>query len=504
MLIIFFHVLKIGSLPLGLYVDETSIGYNAALIAETGKDEFGASYPTYFRAFGEFKNPIYIYLTAAIFKLSGVSEFGLRFTSFVFYLLALGFFVLFANKLWPAQRKIIVFATVAFGFLPQYFVLSRISFEVISQLSWLAASFYLIWLCFEGQLSAKQRWLVAGLCGLALGSSIYTYSTARVLSFLCCVSFGLIYLNKTNFKYLAFIGAVVLLCLIPYVLFSIEHPSAMTGRFYLLSYLDNAIPWYAKVFKFIRYYFEHWSPRFLIFQGDQNPRHASGYGGMVFVVVWALAIVGIGYLLKSGRWKQRFNLLLLVNMAFAPFAAALTEESVPHALRALPLGFYIVLMACFGLQALHGISDKNAGRGLQQLVWGLLLFEVAAYLFMYFVFFPERSIRGSQSYDTKASLQAAYDYNPKRILFYPEPGGSYANLKFYNLLVNKQKEIPLIITKNPRPQAGDCLIYYHWYEGRMQRFSDVKYQKTDRYQPNWLAKDFGVKGNELISRLRCY
>src|SRR5712691_7014884 len=59
--------------PAGFFVDESSIAYNAYTISQSGQDEFGNSWPLYFRAFGDYKNPVYIYLLAALFKLTGPS-----------------------------------------------------------------------------------------------------------------------------------------------------------------------------------------------------------------------------------------------------------------------------------------------------------------------------------------------------------------------------------------------------------------------------------------------
>lgn len=72
-IISFFHVWKISEIPKGFYVDELSIGYNALLIADTGRDEHKQFLPIFFKAFGEYKNPLYIYTLALIYKLFGVS-----------------------------------------------------------------------------------------------------------------------------------------------------------------------------------------------------------------------------------------------------------------------------------------------------------------------------------------------------------------------------------------------------------------------------------------------
>src|SRR5437588_5854254 len=62
-----------GKIPPGSFIDESSVGYNAYLIAQTGHDEIGVAWPLYFRAFGEYKNPIYIYLLAALYRFTGPS-----------------------------------------------------------------------------------------------------------------------------------------------------------------------------------------------------------------------------------------------------------------------------------------------------------------------------------------------------------------------------------------------------------------------------------------------
>ena len=59
--------------PAGFYIDESSIAYNAHLIAQTGHDEHGEFWPLYFRAFGDYKNPVYIYLLAGVFRVTGPS-----------------------------------------------------------------------------------------------------------------------------------------------------------------------------------------------------------------------------------------------------------------------------------------------------------------------------------------------------------------------------------------------------------------------------------------------
>ena len=50
MVVVYFY--DVPKNPVGFFVDEASIAYNAHTIAQTGADEHGYRFPLYFRAFG--------------------------------------------------------------------------------------------------------------------------------------------------------------------------------------------------------------------------------------------------------------------------------------------------------------------------------------------------------------------------------------------------------------------------------------------------------------------
>ena len=62
--------------PPGFFCDETSIGYNAYSVLMTGKDEHGIFLPVFFKAFGDYKNPVYVYLATIPIKLFGLSVYS--------------------------------------------------------------------------------------------------------------------------------------------------------------------------------------------------------------------------------------------------------------------------------------------------------------------------------------------------------------------------------------------------------------------------------------------
>ena len=69
----FLRFSALDRVPPSLNWDETAIAYNAYSILQTGKDEWGKSWPLLgFESFGEYKLPVFIYAT-----IPGVGLFGL-------------------------------------------------------------------------------------------------------------------------------------------------------------------------------------------------------------------------------------------------------------------------------------------------------------------------------------------------------------------------------------------------------------------------------------------
>ena len=80
---IFLRFYRLGDVPSSLNWDEVSWGYNAYSITQTGKDEHGASFPLSFQAFGDYKQPVYVYLAAVSVKLFDLNPFSVRLPSAV-------------------------------------------------------------------------------------------------------------------------------------------------------------------------------------------------------------------------------------------------------------------------------------------------------------------------------------------------------------------------------------------------------------------------------------
>src|SRR3990167_4567725 len=67
--------------PPALNWDEAAIGWNAKTIWKMRLEEFGSRFPVSFRSFGDYKAPLYIYLTSPVVGLFGSSEISVRLVS---------------------------------------------------------------------------------------------------------------------------------------------------------------------------------------------------------------------------------------------------------------------------------------------------------------------------------------------------------------------------------------------------------------------------------------
>ena len=492
-LLVTIHVLKLDKIPAGLFLDESSIGYNAITIMNTGRDEHGVRYPIYFESVGDYKNPIFIYSVAVVFKLFGVSEFTLRFTSVIFYFAALIITIVLVRRMFEQSKAVLTYMLISFGFLPLLFTISRLSFEVITQLTWVAATNLCIWLTFHEADNDRFAFLKSLGCGFVIGTSIYTYSTARLLSFLALFFLWMIYLRRENIKKLTTITSAFLISLIPFFYFTFRQTSDISSRFLELSYMDDPIGVIEKLALFIRNLGIYWSPDFLIFHGDPNLRHSTGHGGIIYVTTLLLFIVGLANIIITKK-LNRFNIFLFINLLLSPVAAALTSEGTPHALRSMLMGYYILLFSCFGLESIDKLKGQHTRKFAFAFVLVCLLAESASYQLDYFLAYPARSVETMGSLDFKTSLETAIAQNPEEIIFVNEPRVTYANLQFYGYLVENPTEIPMICNDTPKPKPGVCILYNRRNESLLEQsaypFIEFKSQQG--------------KALDGVMKVRCY
>src|SRR3989344_9564650 len=83
--------------------DEVSHGFNAYSILLTSKDEWGNTLPIIFRAYGDFKLPVYIYASIPFVATLGLNSLSIRLPSILAGLGSIIFGYLLAKKITKRQ-----------------------------------------------------------------------------------------------------------------------------------------------------------------------------------------------------------------------------------------------------------------------------------------------------------------------------------------------------------------------------------------------------------------
>ncbi len=124
----FIRIYQISLNPPALNWDEVSHGYNAYSILKTGKDEWGIRFPLIFRAYGDYKLPLYVYLTAISEFFFGLNSLSVRLAS-VLSGVGLVFLSFLITKEITKNNHYSLFAAFLTALSPWSLFLSRIAVE---------------------------------------------------------------------------------------------------------------------------------------------------------------------------------------------------------------------------------------------------------------------------------------------------------------------------------------------------------------------------------------
>lgn len=381
-LVVVRNLVDLAASPPGLYIDEASIGYNAWTIAHYGVDEHGIHFPLFFEAFGEYKNPVYIYSLAGLLRFLPLTAAVERLPAAIFGLAVVGFLTAAAWRL--TGSRLITLATLLITALTPWLVIeSRVGFETISMVALLAAA---LW-CLAGRTPTPRQF---GLAGVFLAVAIYAYTTARLEILLLAIGLGVAWaLARTPGWWRALVpvaaGYVVL------GIYALVNPGALTGRLALISIWADGAPWNVVVDRFLTNYASYFSPGFLFFQGDANPRQNTEIGGML---PWAMAPLLIaGILVCWQRWRQPLVRFLVAALLLAPIAAALTNNGTPHALRSSVMLPLLIVLAVLGADGIRqALRDRVAlGRAVTAVLAAGLLAQGAIYTHDLYTAYPDRA-----------------------------------------------------------------------------------------------------------------
>lgn len=382
---IFLRFYKLESVPPSLSWDEASFSYNAYTIANWGKDEWGKVLPFAFKSFGEYKNPVDIYIAVPFIKVFGLNELGTRFPAALFGAVNILLVYLLGKRLFK-NEVVGLFAAFSFAISPYNIQFSRHHHELN-----IALFFYLLglWSIIGAINKDKVKGMILGFVSLAI--PLLTYNAAKIIIPLTVLGLSIIYFKYfiKHFKY-SVVAGIIVLGIFLFTFFG----GGLSGRSRLSQvafkqtdieqtylYKKTKIRRLGQIELVFKQYPLHFSSEYLLERGDKNYRHSTGVIGEYYKMDVFLMLLGLGYLgYLIIKKKSKEALLLLGVILIAPLPSSIASEA-PHAGRTMFMnGSWHILV---GLGFMFLVSQLKQ-KLVKWLVIGLLLagygFQMYGYL----------------------------------------------------------------------------------------------------------------------------
>lgn len=362
---------KISDIPVSVYWDEASIGYNAYSITRTGKDEWGERFPLHFRAFGEFKLPVYIYSVVPFVKIFGLNEFSTRLPAVLF---SLGVLLLtyFLSKKISNSNWVGLFSSFFICISPWFFIFSRTGYEATAGLM-----FYLLGILL---FIYKPNGKFILFSTVSFIVSAYSYNSFRIIIPLTLLA--LVIVESGNIRSIFkksshwIILSLILLALSIWPIYRLYVYDAGISRLQAVGALNSE--------SFLRNYISHSSLDFLLL-GDKNLRSQQSGFGQVYLPDLVLLALGLLHIVDS---KSRYKFFLVALVLIGPVPAAVTKEA-PHALRTISIAPFICMISAMGLLQLKKYLPQKYLVELGGVV--IFLFFFLHYFTNFLTVYPQQS-----------------------------------------------------------------------------------------------------------------
>jgi len=351
----FFRLWRIDSVPPGLYSDEAMNGNNALATLETG--QFKVFYPE-----NNGREGLFINIIAFSIKIFGNQAWAIRLPSVLFGILTvLGIF--FLTKILFQNERVALFTSFFLAASFWHINFSRISFRAIMAPAFLVWSLYLLWRIIKKTERQKLKpetnfmfrsSILAVFSGFIYGLGFHSYIAYRITPLLILAA-----LLAFFFKAPAYLRKKILLPIFLFLIFAfiaflplgfyfLENPQDFFGRTSQISIFESSRT-ILNLFKntFI-------TSQMFVFLGDFNWRHNYAGAPQLWLPVALLFLLGIFKSFKKLFSKiSQFlfeNLILLLWFFLLLLPVIVSNEGLPHSLRAILVAPAAMIFAGLGLE----------------------------------------------------------------------------------------------------------------------------------------------------------
>jgi len=412
------RIVGLSSYPVGFTQDEAGLGYDAYSLLLTGKDQWGKSWPLVFRSFGDFKMPLYSYLTIPAVFLLGLSEFSVRLPNAI-----MGSFAVVATYLLVSEmtkrKDFGLWSALFLAISPWHIGLSRGAFEAN------LTTFFIpfgIWAFIKGIKNPKWTTLSA----ISLGLNLFSYHSARIITPALVIILVVSYWDKLRTNLFNRYKASTLVFGLFLLAATVTMFTGGAKRGLDITILNPTDKWAAVAMKryesimggtpepvarmfsnkvlyvfttFSKNYLSYFSTSFLFSEGAAEANYGllPGRGVLYQVEIIFIIVAFISFCRKNG-----FKLmgLILLWLVIAPIPAALTKGPGYAANRAIVMLPALQILSAWGLVYLLDLFKKKYSNKISFVFTGIVVIilglSLAGFLDDYRNFLPQKSSNAMQ------------------------------------------------------------------------------------------------------------
>lgn len=377
----FIRVWNITSIPFPPNGDELAFGYYGWSLLHFQTDEYGTFLPFNFPSIGDYKYPGLAYFNIIPAAIFGLSELTARFWSVVSGIVLIGLMYFLVLTLF--ENKLIALSSAWLtALLPWDIIVSRLGYENHPALTLATAGLLCIFLFNKNKL--KTKWLFL-LSIILLTLSTFFYAAERLfVPLIVLVILILSLVKNTSFSYLkkpallsvSVIVLIVLISLIPWQNRGRAQQEAWKGldpkqenRLQEL-YIEAGTspiripavvthifhnPVRVSIEDFLYRYSNHFSPKFLFFEGEAATEKIPDMGVLPLILIFFLPFGLITILTYQNKYPSIF---ILIWLFIAPIPSALTVGE-PHINRASLMIPPLVIISAFGFWKFLNLFSKK-------------------------------------------------------------------------------------------------------------------------------------------------
>ena len=463
------RVVALDKYPVGFTPDEASFGYDAYSILKTGKDQWGNAFPLVLKSFGDYKAPIYAYLTIPSVFIFGLTKFAVRLPNALIGTLAVYVLYLLSNKLFSDKKYGILIAFLL-TISPWHIMMSRGAFEANLITLFLPLGIYLF-------LVEKYY-----LSMTVFGVNMFTYHSAKLITPLIIILLLVFFknnLSKKILKPLLVFGLFVILTIYTFNLGagarvaerSITSGALEDGAKAKIVLIQNGMnPTLAKLLhnkyqvvisRFINNYLQYFSPSFLILDGPAETTYGmvKGFGVLSYIEIFGLFFLIINF--KKFKDKKIIYFLILW-LLISPLPASLSTGVGYAANRAISMIPVLQILAGLGIYKLIE-SNKN----VKYLLGLVVLFGFIVFFQKYLIESPTKSADGMLSGNLEKAVEITNNSD-----------------KFDEIIVSKTLSEPHIYIAF----AGKIDPKFYQEETKLRKFEEIGVNWVDQMPKYKLGK----------------